>query len=221
MDELEYKSIIEHLRAPFPPGTVQKRGDNNRAYIPIQVYNDRVETATSGRWSLDIKDIQIDVPNAFVCVIVRVTIGEHYRDGKGFAVLDLGTEAKSKTITNKVDQAYSEALREALDTWEMGWKDLAPHYQAERDWASNPALHHLMQSVPPVDVTGQSAKTVVRHECNICHQQISHDDWEFLRSIPAINLKTMKYCFKDLPGHLKKKAPADVVLRYEQLMRQQ
>ena len=221
MEEFDYKEAIERIKAAFPPGTVQKRGDNGRAYIPNQVYTDRIEEATGSRWNREIRDVEINIPHGFVKVVARVTIGEHYRDGIGFSEIETDAGGKGKSVSNKVDQAYAEAVREALDTWQIGWKNLAPYYQEEKDWARNPALHHLLHSQAPGEAgskSGMQSRAVVEHYCIFakCGKQLSRDEWDFLSLIPALNREKMKFCFEHVPNHLKKKASADVLKSYEE-----
>lgn len=224
MEEFNYKEVIDRIKASFPPGTVQKRGDNGRAYIPNQVYTDRVEEATGSRWNREICDVEINIPHGYVKVIARVTIGEHHRDGIGFAEIETDANGKGKAVSNKVDQAYAEAVREALDTWQIGWKDLAPYYQEEKDWGRNPALRHLLQSAPSAEASsdpGIQSRAIVDHYCIFakCGKQLSREEWDFLGRIPALNREKMKYCFEHVPSHLKKKAPADVLKIYEEKLK--
>lgn len=219
MEPFDYSKAIELIKAPFPSGTVQKRGDNGRAYIPNQVYTDRVEAATGSQWSREIKEVEINIPHGFVKVVARVTIGEHYRDGIGFSEIEMDQNGKGKSISNKVDQAFAEAVREALDTWQIGWKDLAPYYKEAKDWGSNPALRHLLESAPGAssDDIGLQSRGMVAHNCIFtgCGKQLSRDEWDFLGLIPALNREKMVYCFPHIPSHIKKKAPNDVIAKYE------
>lgn len=219
MDPFDYAKAIELIKAPFPSGTVQKRSDNGRAYIPNQVYTDRVETATGSMWDREIKEVEINIPHGYVKVVARVTIGEHCRDGIGFSEIETDQNGKGKSLANKVDQAFAEAVREALDTWQIGWKDLAPYNKAEKDWGSNPALRHLLNSTPSSgghDPDNQSRAFVV-HNCIFsgCGKQLSRDEWDFLGLIPSLNREKMVYCFQHIPSHIKKKAPAEVIVKYE------
>lgn len=214
MEPIDYTKAIEQIKARFPVGTVQTRNDNQNAYIPNQVYIDRVEKATSSQWSREVRDVEINVPHGYVKVIVRVTIGDYFRDGIGFSEID-----KNKSIANKIDLATAEALREALDTWQIGWMDLAPHYQGAKDWGSNPALRHLLASAPGAEgnIKEVQSHSLVPHQCIYtgCGKQLSRDEWEFLTVIPGLNLEKMKYCFQHIPNHLKKRAPQDQIEKYE------
>jgi hypothetical protein len=218
MEELNYQEVIERLKESFPQGTVQKRQDNERAYIPNQVYTDRVERVTASQWNREIRDVEINIPHGFVKVIARVTIGAHYRDGVGFA--EFGTEAggKAKQIANKVDQATNEAIREALDTWQMGWRDLAIYNK--NDWGGNPALRHLLESsAPPLSVgdTGQQTSAKLDRYCifSNCGAELSREEWDLLGKVPNLNREKMVYCYQHLPAHMKRKLPEEDRKRHE------
>ncbi|MFD2614626.1 hypothetical protein [Paenibacillus gansuensis] len=216
MEELNYQEVVEKIKARFPQGTVKHREDNGRAYIPNQVYTDRVEQATGSRWDREIRDVEINIPHGYVKVIARVTIGPHYRDGVGFAEI-----SDSKLVTNKVDQATNEAIREALDTWEIGWSDLAPYYQKEKDWGSNPALRHLLDSPPPPAGTdpGFQPNAKLERYCIFakCGVQLTQAEWDILGRVPNLNRDKMTYCYKHLPDHLKRRLPDGVRTKFEQV----
>lgn len=214
MEELNYQEAVEKIKARFPQGTVKLRGDNGRAYIPNQVYTDRVEDATGSRWNREICDVEINIPHGFVKVIARVTIGPHYRDGVGFADFN-----DKKEVANKVDQATNEAIREALDTWEIGWRDLAPYYQGEKDWGSNPALRHLLDSpAPPAGPDpGHQLNARVEHHCifSKCGAQLTREEWDILGQVPNLNREKMTYCYEHLPNHYKRKLPDAIRSKFE------
>lgn len=148
MDEMSYSEIILRLKESFPNGTVKFRSDNNKAYIPNQIYTDRLEAATQGKWNKSIKDIEINLEHLYVKVIVTVTIGDHSRDGYGLAYIDSDSKGRPK-ISNTLDQAAASAFVDALDTWQMGWRDLAPHNKM--DWGGNPGIRHLLDSDPSIE----------------------------------------------------------------------
>ncbi|QYR23043.1 hypothetical protein KZ483_09030 [Paenibacillus sp. sptzw28] len=160
--------MIEHIKARFPKGTVKERTDNNRAYIPNQVYTDRIEAATQSRWIREIRDIEVNVPHRFVKVICRVTIRPHSRDGIGFSEIQVDGNGHIKQLSTTVDQATNEAFRKVLDTWQIRWKGLAPFYP--KDWGGNPALTHLLDSAPAgeSDPTMQSSPMIDR-KCIFCN----------------------------------------------------
>ncbi|MFC5402361.1 hypothetical protein [Cohnella soli] len=218
MEELNYPEVIEKIKARFPEGTVRKREDNRRAYIPNQVYNDRVESATQSRWDQEFREVEINIPHRFVKVVARVTIGSHYRDGIGFAEIGVDASGKPKQLATTVDQAKAEAIREALDTWEIGWQDLAPYYQDEKDWGSNPALAHLLTTRAPDKGTPapQSAEMVERN-CIFrnCGTKLSRDEWELLSNVPNLDRSRMTYCFAHIPEQYRKKIPHEKLQEFQ------
>lgn len=215
--ELNYEEVVRKLKEGFPKDTVKFRGDNNRAYIPNQVYTDRVEQATQSQWDLTIKDIDINVPHRYIKVIVTVAIGPHHRDGYGFSEIETDASGAPKRLANALDQAVNEAIKTALDTWQMGWSTLAPFYKD--DWGGNPALRHLLASNPPPE-PGSSMPTVyngkVDRQCifSNCGRQLLQNEWDLLGKIPRFNRVKMIYCFDHLPNHWKRKIPEDVLREF-------
>ncbi|MDN4067680.1 hypothetical protein QYF50_07210 [Paenibacillus vini] len=203
----DFSEIVQELKRKFPEGTVVFRSDNNRPYIPNQVYTDRLESATNSQWDFEISELDINVEQKYVKAIVRVHIPPHFRDGYGVALIS-GNPLK---ISSATDQAVNEAFITALDSFQMGWKDLAP-YKTE-DWGGNPALRHLLNSPPPADSKNGTmiqsyAKT--SHKCIVCGGELSESEWDLLGHIPNLNRKKMIYCIDHLPDHLKRKLPDDI-----------
>ncbi|RAP78444.1 hypothetical protein [Paenibacillus montanisoli] len=218
MNEFNYQEVIARIKERFPAGTVKQREDIGRAYIPNQVYNDRVEVATQSQWNQEFREVEINVPHRYVKVVARITIGPHFRDGIGFCEINIDESGKAKRLATAVDQAKAEAVREALDTWEIGWQDLAPYYQDAKDWGSNPALRHLLKTAPPAlhDTNTQSASMVDR-KCifSNCGVKLSRDEWELLGYIPNLDRTRMTYCYSHIPKHIKKKIPAEKIEAFD------
>lgn len=218
MDKLNYNEAVDRIKARFPDGTVRTREDNGRAYIPNQVYTDRVEEATQSRWDREIRDVEVNVPHRYVKVIARVTIGPHYRDGVGFSEISVDGNGVAKQLATAVDQASVEAVREALDTWQIGWRDLAPYNQREKDWGSNPSLKYLLSAAPPgtTDPSRQAAEIIDR-KCIFtnCGAKLSRDEWNLLGSVPNLDRLRLTYCFSHIPNHIKKKIPKDTLEAFQ------
>lgn len=214
--ELNYKEVVEELKRRFPEGTVIIRKDNQQPYIPNQVYTDRLETATGSQWNFEIRELEINAPCKYVKAIVRVSIGSYFRDGYGFSPIDGDPENQPWKITSSVDLATNEAFLTALDTYEMGWKDLAPYKL--RDWGGNPALKHLLEGNPPSEQVDSSIQSYARlsHQCVKCGMNLSEAEWELLGGIPNLNRDKMKYCFQDLPNHLKRRLPDNILKEFEE-----
>jgi hypothetical protein len=215
--EFNYLDVVTELKRMFPKGTVQFRSDTGRPYIPNQVYTDRLETATNSQWDREIKELEINAQFRYVKAIIRIRIGGHFRDGYGLSDIDGNPASEPKKIANAVDKAVNEAFLEALDSFEMGWKDLAPHKL--KDWAGNPALKHLMESHPPStqgseNIANQSFIKVIQ-QCVKCGQQLKQGEWDLLGQIPNLNRDKMKYCFNHLPAHMKRKLPERILKDFE------
>lgn len=212
-----YQEIIASLKQNFPEGTVTHRKDKKGVYIPNQVYTNRLETATRSEWDKEIKELDINVPYRFVKAIVQIRIGSFVRDGYGLSILQGDPAADPRMIRTAVDQAVNEAFIDAIDSYEMGWKDLAP-YKLE-DWAGNPALAHLLQSGPPAGLKDggipMQPLAVSEHKCLKCKKLLSKAEWELLGRIPNLNRESMVYCYEDIPAHLKRKLPDNVLRNFE------
>lgn len=206
MDDLNYPDIVRRLKESFPKGTVKLRSDTQKAYIPNQIYTDRLEAATEGQWSKTIKDIEINLEQQYVKVIVSISISDYSRDGFGFAYIDKDGQGRPK-VSNALDQAAASAFVEAVDSWQMGWSDLAPY----KDWGDNPALRHLIGSNPAPEGQKRVVHSNSRIERNCimagCGKPLSADEWELLKQVPNLNRDRMIYCFDHLPEHLKRKIP--------------
>jgi hypothetical protein len=217
--EHNYQQIIEELKRTFPAGTVKFRSDNERPYIPNQVYTDRMETATNSQWDREIKELEINAPFRYVKALVRIRIEPHFRDGYGFSVIDGDPATNPKIIATAVDKAVNEAILEAMDSYEMGWKDLAPYKL--KDWAGNPALKHLLEGGPPLtaDSGGKSVQSSanVTHKCIFtnCGKNLTEAEWFLLGQVPNLNKDKMIYCFEHLPKHMKRKLPESVLRDFE------
>lgn len=212
--ERDYEEIVADLKRIFPKDTVKFRSDNSRPYIPNQVYTDRVESATGSRWNLEIKELEINVPHRYVKSIVQVQIDVHFRDGYGFAVIPGDPLAEPSNINTAVDKAVNEAFLTALDSYQMGWRDLAPYKM--NDWAGNPALKHLLVHAEPIGQTAVvQSRAKVNRQCLVCTKVLTEDEWDLLGQVPNLNRDKMTYCFVHLPNHLKRKINKETLHRFE------
>ncbi|MFB5269301.1 hypothetical protein ACE41H_21300 [Paenibacillus enshidis] len=211
---MDYSDIVKQLKANFPHGTVQFN-HAARPYIPNQVYTNRMETVTDSSWSFEIRELDINPAAGYIKAIVRVQIGSIYRDGYGVEGLKINSEGIPEKVSTKADQVINAAYINALDTWEMGWKDLAPH--KKEDWGGNPALAHLLNHVPPEqsDASFEGNKKIDR-KCLVCNQYLTAIEWELLGHIPSLNREVMIYCFTHLPNHLSRRLDPDEYNRYKE-----
>lgn len=212
--ERDYKDIVVELKRIFPKDTVKFRSDNHRPYIPNQVYTDRVESATESRWNLEIKELEINVPHRYVKAIVQVQIDVYFRDGYGFAVIPGDPLTEPSNINTAVDKAVNEAFLTALDSYQMGWRDLAPY--KTKDWAGNPALKHLLEQTETSGPTALSqSRAKVNRLCLVCNKVLTEEEWDLLGQVPNLNRGKMTYCFDHLPNHLKRKIDKETLQQFE------
>ncbi len=207
-----YSEILEKLKQNFPAGTVQfTKSSTPRPYIPNQVYTDRLETATESRWDKEIKELAIHVEHRYVKAIVTIRIGPYSRDGYGVAVIDEDPLKDPQKISAAVDQAVNSAFVEAIDTYQMGWRDLIPHKTSARDWGSNPALQYIKDiTEEPTESPNFLPKAITTHTCVKCKNPLTQAEWGLLKEIPNLNLEKLIYCYEDLPKHQKSKIPEKV-----------
>ncbi len=200
MDIEKYYEATKLLKEKFPPETVKMRDDGTRAFIPNQVYTDRLDRVLQGEWSKEIRELEVNVPHQYVKAIVRVYIGPAYRDGSGIATIT------TTGLRNAEERAKSSAFVDALDTWELGWRDLAPF----NEWGNNPALSHLSDAPLEKTPSLSSIQSLTDHRCIFpdCHQVLIQQDIEVLKLIPNFNITKMKYCVKHLPDAFVRKLEA-------------
>lgn len=210
---VDYEKVILQLKGRFPPETVVK---SNRGFIPNQVYTDRLEAATEGRWSLEVRELDINPSAGYIKAIVRVYIGEYFRDGYG--VIELKGQGKDEVkIVSATDQVINQGFVNAVDSWQMGWKDLAPH----REWGKNPALAHLKDDdAPPAPgvLKPLQSRENVDKSCTRCGKRLSQNEVDLLKAIPDFNLGKLSYCFEHLPDHFKRRLDPVSLQKYMDLM---
>ncbi|MDP5276151.1 hypothetical protein [Chengkuizengella axinellae] len=181
-EEKQYTEIMEEIKSSFPKGTVQRRSDNNRRYIPIQVYEHRMETATNSQWSKEVIELEINSEMKFVKCIIRVYVGGYFRDGIGLSPI-------TQSVSNSVDLASTEALRNAFDSFEMGWKDLHQF----TDWGKNPGINISINKLSNNTDSFESNKI---RKCKKCKKKLSEEDIEMVDDIPKLNID---YCIEHIP----------------------
>jgi len=190
----EYAHIVKDLKGTFPKGTVK-----NGRYIPNQVYVDRLEVAAESKWDKDIRQLDVRPDLGYVAAIVRVTIGDHYREGAGFETLATGFTGDA--IKTAVDKALASAFVSAVDDWQVGWIDLST--ESRRDWADNPGIT-LLQSSKQKQSVSKTPSTVdlSPRVCVTCKNALTESDKAILKQIPGQNID---YCDNCLPDHRRRK----------------
>ncbi|NHN34741.1 hypothetical protein [Paenibacillus agricola] len=208
--DLDYEKIVSDLKMAFPAGTVQFQ-NGGMAYIPNQVYTDRIEQATSSRWSLELRETDINLSGHYVKAVVRVQIGAYFRDGYGLQKLEAGKALLEDQLAPALDLAVNRAFIHAVDKWQMGWRDLAPH--RKNDWGNNPALKHLLNVESGLKKPGQNnLQPSLReiHHCINCKQELSNEEWDALGQITNLNRNKLTYCYPHIPNHYKRLLPDKV-----------
>ncbi|SDP29689.1 hypothetical protein SAMN04487897_1693 [Paenibacillus sp. yr247] len=192
----EYAEIIKQLKDTFPKGTVK-----NARFIPNQVYVDRLEVAAESRWDKEIRQLDVRPDLGYVKAIVRVIIGEHYREGAGFESLPAG--CSGDVLKTAVDKALASAFVSAVDEWQVGWIDLCT--ESKRDWADNPGIT-LLQNNPSKQKQSlsraSSVSEMIPRVCVTCKNGLTEVDKSMLKKIPGQNID---YCNKCLPEHRRRK----------------
>lgn len=200
---MDYAKVVASLKERFPSGTVVKQ---SRQYIPNQVYTDRLEQATGSEWSFEIRELEINPGAGYIKAVVRIHIAEYFRDGYGVDVLK--DSSKIPTLT---DQVINQAFVNAVDSWQMGWADLAEF----RAWGNNPALAHLKDNnAPPAEGVPLQSKAIEDKACVVCSKQLGQDEINLLKAIPSFNLSKLAYCFEHLPDHFKKRLAPEILQSY-------
>lgn len=200
---LDYSKVVDWLKRGFPFGTVVKQ---SRQYIPNQVYTDRLEKATGSEWSYEIRELEINPGAGYIKAVVRIYIAEYFRDGYGVDVVK-----DSSQIPTLTDQVINQAFVNAVDTWQMGWVDLAPY----RAWGENPALAHLKDgNPPPAEGVPIQSKAIEDKACVVCSKQLGQDEIDLLKAIPGFNLSKLAYCFEHIPDHFKRKLASEILQNY-------
>ncbi|MFC5452563.1 hypothetical protein ACFPOG_30625 [Paenibacillus aestuarii] len=191
-----YREIHDQLIAEFPPGTVEYReNDSDSKYIPVQPYIHRLETAAGMHWSWRLSgQPQIFDREEQIMVTGILKIVEAEREGIGFANFQRYEDTgKIKNLKYAILSASSDALRNACDLFEMGWKDLAPY----RKWAKNPGTG---LSVPLTGAGKNMEEQSSHRNCVVCQKPLTLNDEEYLKEL---NIKH-PYHREHIPQHLVK-----------------
>lgn len=172
----EYNDWVEKLKSPLPNQAVKQHEERStRKYIPIQWYQYQLAEVTRGQWSLEIIKQNINTEAGFVEMVVRIRVGEYYRDGSGFRMFD----TKDK-IPNALDLAYAEAFRNTVDSYFMGWSNLGIYEKFGI---------HQMNGVQPVSI------------CKKCELPVSPEELELIKQYANLRFTFHDKC---IPPHLKK-----------------
>jgi hypothetical protein len=119
---MEWTTIWMKLKAKFQREPKAHQNNPNKKYIPVEWYENRANEVAGELYRKEIREFIVDPQH--VRVVVRVYIGDTFRDGYGFRAYD------QESMSNAVDLAFAEAHRNAFDSYEMGWEDLGIYERA-------------------------------------------------------------------------------------------
>ncbi|WP_047153384.1 hypothetical protein [Aneurinibacillus tyrosinisolvens] len=194
-----FKEIIEKLKEPFPPGTVEFRDSKaaakgSGAYIRVQPYIHKLNEEAGLYWSWKDGKTEIYHEDDMVQYTGILRILDAEREGIGFSKLQRYNDTgKIANLKEAIKSARSDALRDAADHFEMGWRDLAPY----REWASNPGSGLDGYSKP-----NNNSHTSTKSEliCMKCRIPLQEKDLELKKQYRL----TYNYCEVHIPPHLRK-----------------
>ncbi|MBP1931965.1 hypothetical protein [Ammoniphilus resinae] len=185
-----YREIHKKLTEPFPEGTLEaQERDPNSKYIPVQPYIHRLEEAAGVHWSWHLTGPPVIYETEDLVQVTGVLkILDAEREGVGFSNLQRYSDTKKiRNLKEAIRSAGSDALRDAADKFEMGWKDLAPF----RKWAKNPGAGL-------VSATQRSSREEKTQQCMRCKVPLNQEDIRMLEELSI----TMLYCQEHIPAHL-------------------
>lgn len=168
------EDILQKLRTPLPEGAVGHHENNtDKKFIPNEWYEWWITKIAGSLFRLEERSTEI-VPDRYVKVVMRVWIGDTFRDGIGFREVSQGVN-----LTNVVDLAKAEAERKAYDMFLMGWHNLGIY---KRHGIPEPGTRFCVK-------------------CGTNGEQLSVSDIQFLESHPNIKHDFHRNC---IPNHLLK-----------------
>ncbi|GAA0854165.1 hypothetical protein ABER99_20600 [Paenibacillus glucanolyticus] len=193
LDEYDklYATIMRKLKEPFPNGTVKKKNKSDRsAHIPVQAYIKKLNYAAGGyyKWRITNEKPIIHEEEGLLEMRGLLTILGTSVEGQGSQKFYYAEGTKQ--IQNKdevIKAAGRRALVHALDMFETGWLDLAPH----REWGSNPGLGLRENEEEDSD----------NPKCHNCGQILTVDEVKLIESAQW----KIYYCDKHVPEFVRKK----------------
>lgn len=189
--ETLFKKILRELQQPFPDGTVE--GDGKASKIPSQAYIDRLNTV-AGPYCNIIDKGHVYIPESNeVIFTVTVDILGVKRDGTGVQ------NVLSKSLRDAIAAAKSNAIRDACNSFQMGWRDLA----STKEWGSNPGITLLGDNERPArphsSQNSRSKSTCIIPTCSKVLTPYDHEE----RAKYGV---TQNYCAMCIPDHFKRNA---------------
>jgi hypothetical protein len=175
----EWTSLMQKLKAPISEKALGEHRDNpQNKFIPIQWYQYQLEKVTESRYSLELIKQHVNIEGGFVECIVRLHLGDYFRDGFGFHLF-----GEKNKIANALDLAYAEAIRGIVDSYLMGWHELCIYKKFGMEEGAGSA---------------EGVETVI---CKKCSKIMSTED---VQNIKQYTLLRHPYHPDCIPAHLKK-----------------
>lgn len=188
-----FRDIWNKLREPFPSGSVEEKKADGKKFIPVQVYIHRLNEAAGIHFSWAINSTTVDSQSDVVIVSGTLQIVDSKRDGIGIANIQRSATNNSiLKLKDTIRAAASDALRNACDLYEMGWRDLAH----TREWGKNPGVGLAAMS----RTQGTTVQVETSESCIKCKKVLTKEELSFLER----NRITVKYCREDIPAHFLK-----------------
>ncbi|MED4728336.1 Rad52/Rad22 family DNA repair protein [Aneurinibacillus migulanus] len=192
-----FQEILEKLKESFPPNTVEFKevraaAKGSGVYIPVQPYIHRLNEVAGQHWSWTDGRTEIFHEDDLVQYTGILRILDSEREGIGFSKIQrYGDSGKAANLKEAIKSARSDALRDAADLFEMGWRDLAPY----RKWASNPGT-----GLDDYVKKATDNRTSIKDEpfCMKCRMPLTDRDLELKKKYRL----QYNYCEKDIPPHL-------------------
>ena len=149
-DDVEYRieiynRLIQKLTAPFGKDAVIVNPSKKTAYIPSELYRERLESVCGPLWEFRrVGPAIFHERERLVEVHVILSILGTERSGTGFSNYEVHEDTgRIKSLKNRILAAESDALRNACAKFGMGEADLKPfreQWEENRPAVSNPLL---------------------------------------------------------------------------------
>ncbi len=175
---MDIQDILAKLKEPLPERAVSAHRENpKKKFVEVDWYEYWADQCAGALYRIEERESEINMDKGYVKVVIRVHIGDVFRDGKGVRVID------NNGLENAVDRATSEATRNAFDKYFMGWHNLGKY-----------AVNRIIE---PED--DSSTLTCIK-----CTESLSTQEWQDLnKKYPKLNSNN-PYHERCLPSFLKK-----------------
>ncbi|WP_429313628.1 hypothetical protein [Paenibacillus mucilaginosus] len=195
-----FQDILELLRAPFPTGTVEYKGQSAAsAHIPVQAYNHRVNAVAGNlvKWTLTTERPIIHEEEKQLEMRGILQIVDQAYEGQGFITFERdGGKGPIKFFGERSKAAASLAFVDACDKFEMGWIDLG------RKWSDNPGTGVPQRREGAGGAGAAATKSEdSRRRCIRCNKPLTDEEEALLKMYGWNNVQ----CQEHIPAHVRKK----------------